>query len=65
MKTLNDTLLERVDKLIEARPGHWPLLSTTATSEAIGEVAARVDGLEHAIREIALEVQRLSASQNR
>jgi predicted sugar kinase len=64
METLTDTLLVRVDRLIEARTDHWPLLSTTTTSEAIGELAARVDGLENAVREIALEVQRLAASQD-
>jgi hypothetical protein len=64
METLNDTLLERVDTLIEARTGHWPLRSTTTTSEAIGELAARVDGLENAIREMAVEIQKLTASRD-
>jgi predicted sugar kinase len=62
METLAETLLERVDTLIEAQKSHQPLLSTTATSVAIAELAARNEGLERAVREIALEVQRLSAS---
>lgn len=62
METLAETLLERVDELIEAHKGHQPLLSTTATSVAIAELASRSEGLEKAVREIALEVQKLSAS---
>jgi hypothetical protein len=62
METGPETLLERVDNLIEARKGQRPLLSTTATSVAIAELAARSDGVEKAVREIALEVQKLSAS---
>ena len=62
MKTLGETLIERVDKLIESQKGDRPILSTTATSAAIGELAARNEGLEKAIREIAVEVQKLSAS---
>lgn len=61
MNTLVDTLTERVDKLIESQKGNR-LLSVTPTSVAIGELAARSDGLEKAIREIAVEVQKLSAS---
>jgi hypothetical protein len=62
METLAGTLLERVETLIGARTGEQPLLSTTATSAAIAELAARTEGLEMAVREIALEVQKLSAS---
>ena len=62
METLTGTLLERVDELIEGRRSHQPLLSTTATSVAIAELMARSEGLEQALREIALEVQRLSAA---
>jgi hypothetical protein len=52
-------MLERVDKLVQANKR--PLLSTSPISEAIGELAARIEALEKAIREIALEVQKLSA----
>jgi hypothetical protein len=55
-----ETLLERVDELIDAQKGHQSFPSTTAQIE---ELAARSERLEKAIREIALEVQKLSASQ--
>jgi hypothetical protein len=64
METLKDTLIERVDKLVHpSKPAEWgnPLLSTTPTSIAIQELAARTQALENAVREIALEVQKLSA----
>jgi hypothetical protein len=59
-EALTDTLLERVDKLVQA--SKQPLLSTTPTTDAIGELAARTEALEKALREIALEVQKLSAN---
>lgn len=64
METLTDTLMKRVNKLI--RPGRparkWgnPLLSTTPSPIAIQELALRTEALENAVREIALEVQKLS-----
>jgi hypothetical protein len=62
-ETLTDTLLERVDKLVQA--DREPILSTTPLSAAVGEIAARTEALEKAVREIALEVQKLSARQTR
>lgn len=63
--TLTDTLIERVDKLVHVRnaPPEWgnPLLSTTPTSLAVRELAVRTEALENVVREIALEVQKLSA----
>ena len=59
LETLTDTLIERVDKLVRA--GKRPLLSVTPTSVAVQVLAARTEALEHAVREIALEVQKLSA----
>ena len=59
METLTATLIERVDTLVQA--GKQPLLSTTPTSLAIRELLARNEALERAVREIALEVQKLSA----
>jgi len=60
-----DTLIERVEKLVQTgkAPPEWgsPLLSTTPTSVAVRELAAQVEALENAVREIALEVQKLSA----
>jgi len=65
LETLTDTLIERVDKLVQAGkpPLEWgsPLLSTTPTSIAVRELAAQTEALEKAVREIALEVQKLSA----
>jgi hypothetical protein len=55
-ETLTDTLLERVDKLVQANK--QPLLSTTPTTNAIGELVARTEALEKAVREIALEVHK-------
>jgi hypothetical protein len=60
-----DTLIERVDELVEAGkvPLEWgsPLLSVTPTSIAIQQLARQVEALENGVREIALEVQKLSA----
>ena len=54
MEALTDTLMERVNNLVQARdaPPEWgnPLLSTTPTSRAVRELAVRT-----------LEVQKLSA----
>jgi hypothetical protein len=58
LETLTDTLIQRVDKLVHA--SKEPLLSTTPTPTAIGELVARTDALELAVREIAVEVQKLS-----
>ena len=58
---LEPTLSQRVDELIRSCEDR-PLLSTTGTQAAISELAARTRGLERAIREIALEVQNLTAS---
>ena len=58
-----DTLIERFDELVEPseRPLVWgnPLLSATPTSMAVRDLAVRVEALEKAVREIAVEVQRL------
>ena len=59
LESLTDTLIELVDKLVQANK--QPLLSTTPISFALGELAARTEALENAVREIALEVQKLSA----
>jgi hypothetical protein len=59
LQTLTDTLIERVDRLVQA--GKAPLLSTTPTSLAVRELVGRSEALEHAVREIARDVQKLSA----
>jgi predicted sugar kinase len=58
MKALDETLSDRVDELIRAHRGQR-LLSTTGSQAALAELAARTEGLEKAVREIAIEVQRL------
>ena len=64
LETLTDTLMKRVNELLRpSRPVRkWgnPLLSTTPRSIAIQELAKRTEALENAVREIALEVQKLS-----
>ena len=64
LETLAHTLAEHVDELIpppSERSLEWgsALLSTTPTSMAIEDLAIRLVALENAVREIALEVQRL------
>jgi hypothetical protein len=59
MKALDETLSERVAELIQAGKTQ-PLLSTTGAHGALVELAGRVEGLEEAIREIALAVQLLA-----
>lgn len=60
-----ESLIERVDALVDASkvPLGWgsPRLSTTPTSLAVRALAAQVEALERAVREIASEVQKLSA----
>ena len=59
---LDETLYKRVDELLRSHKRE-PLLSTTGSRAFIAELAARSEGLEEAIREIALEVQEVAASQ--
>ncbi len=58
-ETLTDTLIERVNKLVQT--SKRPIHSSTPTTDAIGELAARTEALEKAVQEIALEVQKFSA----
>lgn len=57
---MTDTLMERVERLASKRALEWghPLLSTTPTAVAIHDLAIRIEALENAVREIALEVQK-------
>jgi hypothetical protein len=64
LENLTDTLMGRVDKLMEGS-GLSPvwgsaLVSTTPKSIAVQELAVQVEALKAAVREIALEVQRLA-----
>jgi hypothetical protein len=56
-----DGLVAQVDELIESHHTE-PLLSTTSASAAIGELARRNEGLEQAVRALALAVENLGSS---
>lgn len=60
MEALTDPLTQRVEDLIEAHH-HEKLLTTTPQRVVVHELAERTEGLEQAVRELALEVQRLAA----
>jgi hypothetical protein len=62
VETLTAALRDRVDEVIRAHQTE-PIRSTTGTRAAIEELARRYVGLEMAVREIALEVEKLSTSQ--
>jgi hypothetical protein len=57
MATTVESLYDRIDRLIESHKEE-PLLSTTGTRAALGAVIWWSMGLEEAIRELALEIQR-------
>jgi hypothetical protein len=61
VETLTETLLQRVENLIEAHKSDEPLLSTTPVPVVLGELAARCQGFEQALREIAAEVEKLAS----
>jgi len=62
MEALDETLYARVDELIRSHK-QQQLLSTSGSRVSIAELAARSEGHEKALREIAVEVQKLTASQ--
>ncbi len=61
MPTLDTSLLERVQILMDTNTGR-ELLSTTGLQATVDELVRRNYGLEQALHEIALEVQRLAES---
>lgn len=61
MEELEQTLFERVDELIDTHKDR-ELQSTVGLQATVDELVLRNQGLESAIREIALEVQKLSAA---
>ena len=67
METLTGTLMNRVSRLLPATDAQpeWgsASLSTTPTPLAIQDLAARVEALENAVREIARELSATLASQ--
>ena len=65
-ESLTDSLTDRVERLLHpSKPLEWghPLVSTTPTSVAIDELTRRAEALENALREIALEVQKLAGEE--
>jgi hypothetical protein len=64
LESLTDTLNERVNKLIprDKALSEWgsPHLSVTPLSLAVQQLAADVAALQTAVREMALEIQKLS-----
>jgi len=67
VETSTHTLVDEVDRLVQSceRPLVWgnPPVSTTPTSMAIRDLAARTEALENAVRQIALDVQKLLADE--
>lgn len=61
MSALHQTLMERVEELIESHKSR-ELRSTTGHEAAIDELALRTEGLAKAVREIALELEKLAGS---
>ena len=60
-----ETVVERVERLLGSRDDFWPPLHTTAIHEVIEHLIARDQRLEQAIREVAVELQRLSTDHER
>ena len=60
-----ETLCERVDRLVRSHSDSWPPLHSATTLTAIAEIIVRIDGLEQAIHEMALEIQALSVERDR
>jgi hypothetical protein len=61
MEELDQTLFERVDELIDTHKDR-ELQSTVGLQATVDELVLRNQGLESAIREIALEVEKLRAA---
>ncbi len=59
MEGVYETLTGRIDELIQASKG--PLLTVMGADATTAELATRIGGLERAIREIAREVEELTA----
>jgi metal-responsive CopG/Arc/MetJ family transcriptional regulator len=55
------TLYERVDELIQPQGESWPFRHSSTTHAAIAGLISRSQVLEEAIREMALEIQKLAA----
>ncbi len=60
-RTPTEGLAARVDELIKSHHTQ-ALLSTTSTTAAVGELVGRNEGLEQAIRALALAIENLGAA---
>ena len=60
MESLTSALSQRVEEIIRTHQ-EKPLLSTLGKSASIEELTRRYLGLERAVREIALEVEKLAS----
>jgi hypothetical protein len=61
VETVSESLSERVHELIDVGKRE-PILSTTGTRAAVDSLAARVEVLEEAVRELTAVVQELAHS---
>jgi predicted sugar kinase len=59
--TAAEGLVARIDELIASHRTQV-LHSTTSTTSCVGELVRRYEGLEHAVRALALAVENLSAT---
>ena len=64
MKALETTLLDRVDEVLVVHKDR-ELRSTTGLQATVEELVLRMQGLEQALHEIAVEVQKLTESHAR
>ena len=64
MNRLETTLLDRVDQVLVAHKER-ELRSTTGLQATVEELVLRLQGLEQAVHEIAVEVQRLAEVRSR
>jgi len=60
-----ETVVERVERLLGSRDDDWPPLHTTAIHAVIEHLISRDQRLEQAIRDVAVELQRLSTDHER
>ena len=65
LATPNETLSDRVDRLVRSHSDSWPPRHSATTPAAIAEIIVHIDGLEEAIHAMALEIQRLAAECDR
>jgi hypothetical protein len=59
--SVSESLAERVHELIDSGKGE-PILSTTGTRAAVDSLAARIEILEEAVRELTVAVEELAQS---